>query len=345
MTDNRTEKPTPRRLKEARQKGQGYTRSQEVGVAFSLIASFVALRTLGPGVVADFRYGMVNLFAASVAANPLEIAGQQALRLLALGSLPFLAVAFVAGIGAGIAQTGIVFNIPAAKPKLSNLNPKRGLDKLKPTRAAWELARSALKLALLVAVAWAPVAAWVGEMGAGRSLNEGMRMTMEQAMALMGRVGLAAIAIAVADYAITRHRTQKSLKMSKSDVKRDMRDSEGDPMLKARRQRLALDVSRNRMIFEVGRADVVVANPTHVAVALRYVPSDPAPRVVARGMGKMARRIKAEARRNGVHVTEDRPLARALYRHGKVGQLVPSPLYEAVAVILATVYRLRRKGA
>src|SRR5690606_27143567 len=139
-----------------------------------------------------------------------------------------------------------------------------------------------------------------------------------------------ATVVAIADYAINRYRTKKSLRMTRSEVKRDLKDSDGDPMLRMRRRRLAGEISRNRMMGEVGMADVVVANPTHIAVALRYVAEEPAPRVVARGAGVLAERIKGEARRHGVLVTEDRPLARALFRSCKPGQFIPAELYEAV---------------
>src|SRR5690606_8951892 len=181
---------------------------------------------------------------------------------------------------------------------------------LKPGRVAWDLVRAAVKTALLVAFVWSSLQAWMQTLGARNGLATTIEATTSQAWGLVARTALAAVAVAIADYAINRWRTQKGLKMTKQEVKQELKDQEGDPILKMRRRRLAADISRNRMIFEVGHADVVIANPTHIAIALRYDPKEPAPRVVARGAGHLAERIKAEARRHGVFVTENRPLAR-----------------------------------
>lgn len=341
MSDNRTEKPTPRRLRRAREEGQAFTRSQEVGVAFSLIGMVLSLRMLAPGVVERVMIDTRHLLRAGSYPDPLAVVTERVGGMFAGALIPFMATAVVAGLVAGVSQTGVVFVPQAAKPRLKNLSLRRGLEKLKPSRAAWDLARSAIKIALLLAMTWSSIDAWTSFLRSRHSLSDSLAMTAAQAWGLVGRTALVAAAVAIGDYAINRYRTQKSLKMTKSDVKRDMKDSDGDPMVRMRRRRLAAEMSRNRMIGEVGEADVVVANPTHIAVALRYRSDDPAPRVVARGAGALAQRIKAEARRHGVYVTEDRPLARTLFRSCRPGQFIPSSLYEAVAVVLAAAYRRR----
>lgn len=341
VSDNRTEKPTPRRLRQAREEGQAFTRSQEVGIAVSLIGVVLSLRLLAPGVmerlIADTRF----LLSAGAQPDPMAAVTDRVGAMFAGSLIPFLATALVAGLVAGVSQTGVVFVPKAAKPRLKNLSLKRGLEKLKPSRALWDVGRSSIKIGLLLAMTWSTIDAWATHLRARHSFAESLAMTAAQAWSLIGRIALVAVAVAIGDYAINRYRTQKSLKMSRSDVKRDMRDSDGDPMVRMRRRRLAAEMSRNRMIGEVGHADVVVANPTHIAIALRYLPNDPAPRVVAKGAGRFAEKIKAEARRHGVLVTEDRPLARALFRNCKPGQFIPSDLYEAVAVVLATAFRRR----
>jgi flagellar biosynthesis protein FlhB len=152
------------------------------------------------------------------------------------------------------------------------------------------------------------------------------------------------LVIAMADYAFQRHKTNKQMMMSRADIKREFRDSEGDPHQKAARRRRAAELSRNRMLRDVATADVLVTNPTHLVVALRYDPAEGAPRVIAKGADKVADKIKAIARRHGVPVTQDVPLARALYRHCRVGVHVPAALYEAVAVVLAAAYRRTGRG-
>lgn len=342
MSDTRTEKPTPRRLREARNKGQGFTRSQEVAVAFSLLGAVLSLRLIAPHVAGGVLTETRRFLAAAGSADPLGLAAERAGPMLAGALIPFLAVAVIAAVASGVAQTGIVFVPAAAKPRLEHLSWRRGLERLRPSRVGWDLIRAVVKTALLVALTWSSIQAWLDFLGSRHSLSVAIETTTGQAWGLVARTALAAVAVAIADYAINRYRTQKGLKMTRSEVKRDLKDQEGDPMQKMRRRRLASEISRNRMIFEVGKADVVVTNPTHIAIALRYDPKEPAPRVVARGAGFLAERIKTEARRHGVFVTENKPLARALYRSAKAGQFVPASLYEAVAIVLATAFR--RKG-
>lgn len=341
VSDNRTEKPTPRRMRQARDEGQAFTRSQEVGIAFSLLGMVLSLRMLAPGVFERLADDTRHLLRAGSYPDPLAVVTERVGGMFATALIPFLITALVVGLVAGVSQTGVVFVPKAAKPRLKNLSLRRGLEKLKPSRALWDVARSAVKIGLLLAMSWATIDAWTAQVRSRAGFGESLAATAEQAWGLIGRVALLALAVAVGDYAINRYRTQKGLKMTRSDVKRDMKDSDGDPMVRMRRRRLAAEMSRNRMIGEVGYADVVVANPTHIAVALRYLPDDPAPRVVARGAGKFAERIKTTARRHGVMVTEDRPLARALFKACRPGQFIPADLYEAVAVVLAAAYRRR----
>lgn len=345
MNDSRTEKPTPRRIRRARQEGEGFSRSPEVAVAFSLIGMAVSLRLLAPGAIEGLVADARRLFAAGAAPDPLAVASERVGTMFTAALAPFLVVAVVAALVAGVAQTGIVFTPAAAKPKLKNLSLRRGLERLKPGRALWELARSTVKVTLLTAIAWSVLETWITFLRSRHGLGEALAMTAAQSWSLIWRAALVATVVAVADYSINRYRTKKSLRMTRSEVKQDQKETDGDPMVRMRRRRLASEVSRNRMIGEVGMADVVVANPTHIAVALRYQGDEPAPRVVARGAGVLAERIKAEARRHGVLVTENRPLARTLFRSCRPGQLIPSSLYEAVAVVLAAAYRRRGRSA
>jgi flagellar biosynthetic protein FlhB len=255
--------------------------------------------------------------------------------------LPLLAVSVVAAVVAGVAQVGFKPTPKAAKPKLSHLSPKKGLQKFKPATASWELIRSVLKLGLLVLLVWSPMREWMHEVTGDRGLEAGLSRTLDQSWVLLVRVVLLAIAIAAADYAWNRRKTARDIRMSKDDIKKEYKNTEGDPLVKGQRRRRQMEMSRNRMIGDVATADVVVTNPTHFAVALRYDPDDGAPRVVAKGTDKIAAKIRAAAYRNGVLVTENRPLARALYRQCKIGQFVPGALYDAVAIVLALAYRRR----
>lgn len=338
-TAERTEKPTTRRLRRARREGQ-IARSQEVMVAAGLVAGLISLRAFGPTAVRTVIDHARTLFAAA-GRVPLD-GGIASLAggMVTAGVAPFLAVGTAFGLIAGLGQVGFVLSPGAAKPKLSNLSWRRGLERFRPSVAAWDLARTALKLALFAAVAWEPVRATLLDLVGIRSLGRALSLTAELTWTLLLRAALLSVVIGAADYVFARRRISRGLRMTKDEVRREMKDQEGDPVVKARRRRRAVELSRNRII-NVAAADVVVTNPTHYAVALAYRPPEPAPRVVAKGTDRMARRMRKTAHRHGVPVIEHRPLARSLYRRVKVGQFIPAALYEAAAVVLAEAYRRR----
>ncbi len=271
--------------------------------------------------------------------------GHHAMGMIVVGLLPFLLAATVLGIAGGVGQVGFTLAPKAAMPKLSNLSIKKGLNRFKPSVFVWELVRTALKLGLLVAFIWGPMRAWVNRLGEPLGIVDALGFTGDQVWQVVLRAAALAVGIAAADYAINRYRHVKELKMSKQELKEEFKRSEGDPLVRQARRQRAREMSRNRMIFDVAMADVVVTNPTRLAVALKYEDDDPAPRVVAKGANKLAARIRAEARRNGVLVIEDKPLARALYRRIRIGHFIPANLFEAVAAVLAVAYRRRARRA
>ena len=335
---DRTEKPTPKRKRDARRKGE-VARSPEVGVALSLLGAVISFRVFGPNaanVVIERASTLLSKSALGISGS--EIHGHIGVMALA-GAGPFVGVAAVLAFSSGVLQVGFRLAPEAAKPKLSNLNPKKGLDKFKPGKASWELAKTAIKMGLLLALTWGPITEWATKSMTTRRLGPAIEGTSNQAWNLIIRATVLALAIGTADYAFTRYRTNKQMKMTKEEVRREHKDSEGDPLQKGQRKRRAMDVSRNRMIRMVGTADVVVTNPTRLAVALSYEAEQGAPRVLAKGAEKVAAKIRSEAYRNGVPVIENKPLARTLYRKTKVGQFVPADLYEAVAVVLALAFR------
>lgn len=337
--DGKTEKATPQRRRRARREGT-VARSQEVGVAASLVAAALALGAFGSHGARVFAEETRFLLSTAGVELTLHDVGASVGRVTLHVLGPVLAVTTVAAVASGVAQAGLRITPKAAQPKLSNLSPKKGLQRLAPAKAGWELARTALKLGLLLALVWAPLRRWSEEFG-GRSLDAGLGDTLSQAWTLLLRAVALALVVAAADYAWNRHRTAKELRMSKDDVRREHKDSEGDPLVKGHRRRRQQELSRNRMLRDVATADVVVTNPTHLAIALRYADGEAAPRVVAKGANRLAAKIRTIAYRNGVLVTENKPLAQALYRRCKLGQYVPAALYEAVAVVLALVYRRR----
>ncbi len=337
--DGKTEKPTPQRRKQARDEGQ-VARSPEVPVLLSLAGGALVARVALPGAVSTFATETRGLFGHL---SPTDTAGagvvDSAVRMTLAVIVPFAAVAVVGALVGGFAQVGFRISPKAARPKLSNLSPKKGLQRFKPSTAGWELARTAIKLALLVAIVWSPLAGLTDQLGRVRSLDGGMGVVLGAIWSLLVRGVLVALLVAGADYAVNRRKNENQLKMTKDEVKREHKDQEGDPMIKAQRRRRAAEMSRNRMLRDVATADVVLVNPTELALALHYEPGAAAPRVVAKGADHLAARIRREARRHGVPIMADKPLCRAIYRRCKVGDMIPATLFEAVAVVLAWAYR------
>jgi flagellar biosynthesis protein FlhB len=337
--DGKTEKATPQRRRKAREEGQ-VARSAEISVAVSLICGVLAARMFLPGAIDVFSSETRSLFAGlTPSVLPGDRVASSSGRMLLAVIGPFAGVAVIAALAAGFGQVGVKLAPKAARPKLSNLSPKKGLEKLRPSTMAWELTRTAAKLGLLVLAVWSPLTDLSGEFRHVRSIDDGLGLVAGAIWTLFVRGVLVAVVIAVADYLVNRRRTDKQLRMTKQEVKQEHKDQEGDPLLKAQRRRRAMDLSRNRMLRDVATADVVLVNPTELAIALRYDPADAAPRVVAKGADHLAARIRAEARRHGVPVTADKPLCRAVYKRCKVGDHVPAALFEAVAVVLAWAYR------
>ncbi len=342
QSQDKTERPTERKKREARREGR-VAKSQEVGAAISMVALVVSMRILAPGVADNLAIHTKSIFSSASSASLDTGIGGHVLSMFVAGLLPFLGLAAILAIAGGLAQVGFMLAPKAAKPKLSHLSLKKGFNKFKPSVFGWELARTALKLGLLIALIWGPTTAWINRLGEPLGLSDALGFAGDQVWSLAMRAMMLAVGIAAADYAVIRHRNSKELKMSKQEVKDEAKNTEGNPLLKQARRGRAMDMSRNRMIFDVSRAHVVVTNPTHFAVALRYDPGEGAPRVVAKGTNKLAAKIKQEAYRNGVTVLENRPLARSLFRTAKVGGFVPAALFEAVATVLAVAYRRRRR--
>jgi flagellar biosynthetic protein FlhB len=335
----KTEKATSRRRQEARKKGQ-IPKSTEIGVAASLVTAQLVRRAVVAHstevVIEDARH----LIGSAGSLPSLETVAGVAAYSFVVAAGPVLAVAVVAGVAAAVSQVGFVITPEAAKPKLSNLSPKRGLERLKPATALWELTRSVLKLGLFTALIWVPVKTAIFDLAGVRAIDRAINDVSTVAWNVLVRAALLAILIGVADYAFNRWKSAKGMRMSKDEIKREYKSNEGDPQVKGQRRRRAAEMSRNRLI-NVAAADVVVTNPTHFAVALAYDRTEPAPRVVAKGTDRQAKKIRRMAAKHGIPTVENRPLARALYRRVRVGGYVPTALFEATAVVLAEAYRRR----
>lgn len=346
--DSRTEKPTPRRLKEARREGR-IARTQDFGAwAGVLVASVVIPITIRH--TADAARAL--LFAANeliVDPQPQVAVGLlgKGLQAVLIASAPLALAILVVGVASAAGQGGLHFATKQVKPQFKKLNPLPGVKRMFGVQGAWEAAKTILKSAVLGLVLWRSVQQTMPLLvGAGAlPLGAVVEVVSDAMIRLMQVAAGTGLALAAADYFVVKRRTDKSLKMSQHEIKQELKQSEGDAHVKGARRARQLAMSRNRMMSDVPKADVVLVNPTHVAVALRYDPAKGAPRVVAKGAGTIAARIRELADEHRVPMVEDVPLARALHKACEIGQEIPPDLYAAVARVLAFVLNLRSRGS
>ncbi|WP_337063030.1 EscU/YscU/HrcU family type III secretion system export apparatus switch protein [Kineococcus sp. G2] len=348
MSGEKTEKPTPKRLTEARQEGN-VPQSRDVAAWLCTAAGALLVpRTIE----AAGDAGQQSLRrVADVAADP-----EPGRALAALGSAfsalpgvlgPLLLVTVLAVVVSGGVQGTLRPATKKLKPSFKSLNPVNGLKQHWGPQALWEGTKSLLKTLLIGGALWV-----VAEGLAPKLVGQGvlplasvLSATGSAISAMLVVTILVGLVIAAADYAMSRRRIMKNLRMSKQDIKQEHKNAEGDPLLKGALRSKQMAMSRNRMMADVATADVVVVNPTHIAIALRYEPGSGAPKVVAKGAGTIAAKIRERAKENGVPLVKDVELARSMYKSVKVGQEIPAELYAAVAKVLAFVMNLRTRGA
>ncbi|KQR38268.1 MULTISPECIES: flagellar biosynthesis protein FlhB [unclassified Microbacterium] len=342
----RTEKATDRRLKEARRKGQ-IGRSQD----FTAWVCIAAAAVMMVPTISSGTQVLTELFLAvtPVAKNPTDGAALDVLgsAISSLGGilLPMLAVVLLATTATAVAQGGI--HLRGVTMRTEQFNIVSGLKRVFGQQALWEGAKALLKTAAIGVALWIVVSGLVPVLMASGSHN--ITWLLEQAAG--GAVSLLQVAVAVGillaaiDVAVVMRRNRKHTHMTKNEAKDEHKKSEGDPLVRSQRRSRQLAMSRNRMIAAVGDSDVVLVNPTHVAVALRYEPGKSAPRVVAKGAGIVAQKIREKAEEAGVPMVRDIPLARALHSACDIGREIPEELYTAVAQVLAFIEHLKRRGS
>lgn len=345
--DDKTEEPSAQRLEDFRKEGQ-VAQSKELTSLFVLLATLVTIYSAGPGLVTEFMGTMRKFFVESGTTTLTQDSAGAILKLCLSSSasliLPVAFAGFIAGIFGTILQIGFNFTWAPIEPQADRINPLQGIQRIVSMGSLVEGLKSLLKLIAVVGITYymikdeiagsASVVDMEGFQLASYMTTTGFRMVMGVCVALF--------VIAALDFAYQKFRYQKSLMMTKQEVKQEHKQREGDPLLKARMKSIAREMARKRMMQEVPKADVIVTNPTHIAVALRYdTEKMAAPRVVAKGADLVAQRIKELARKNGVPIVENVPLARALHKSVKIGKSVPRSLYQAVAEVLAYVYRLQ----
>ena len=343
----RTEAPTERRRQESRQQGQ-VARSTDLSSAMILLGALGALHLLGTRIFAELAGIMHRLLDGSDApAWDLATAGVTVKGCLwGLGMIlaPLLLTVMLLSVLSNLLQVGMHVTAEPLSLDLNKINPLAGLRRMLSRRSLVRLAMSLGKIAVVAAVAAVTIAGRLDAILAASALGyQRIISTAAQLVYALGmRVGVVLLVLALLDYLYQRWQHEQDLRMTRQELREDLKRMEGDPQIRARRQRIARQLAMQRMSREVPKATVVVTNPTHVAVALLYREGMNAPKVVAKGADLMAVRIRQIAAAAAVPIIERRPLAQALYKACRVGDEVPVNLYQAIAEVLAYVYELAR---
>lgn len=344
--EERTEKPTPKKVKENRKEGK-VPRTQELGAWSALLVVALLLSWLVGHGTDQLRELMLRCLALTENPDPAKV-----LAMLREGGVLALMISLALGAGVmlvsvagGAAQGGIHLATKSLKPKWSKLNPIQGAKRIFGMQALWEGAKLLVKSSVVGLLVWRAVRDLMPLLGGLVPLHVGLELAAEAATGLMRDVAVAGLLAAVADYAFQRRKMGKQTRMTKKEVRDEHKMTEGDPLVKSAIRSRQLAAARNRMMADVPQADVVLVNPVHVAVALKYESSRGTPRVVAKGAGAVAARIRDSADTHRVPMVEDIPLARALHASCEVGQEIPAELYHAVAQVLAFVLSRKARGA
>lgn len=345
----KTEEPTEKRRKEAREKGQ-VAKSRELASVAVLGACLIYFYFGGPAMAVKImemiksslrRSSQLVLTTDSVMSLLLDLALQTVLFLV-----PFLLVALVAGFVINVLQVGFLLSTEAISPKLSKIDPFKGLKRLLSLRSLVEFVKTILKMVIVGGVAYLTIKSETA------MIFPLMDLTVSDIFRNIGQVSFKILyttcwvlaVLAILDYAYQKWEHQKSIKMSKQEIKEESRLTEGDPLVKGRIRRIQREIARKRMMAAVPKADVVITNPTHLAVAIRYeAETMNAPLVIAKGADFLAEKIKEIARNSGVPLVENKAVAQVLYKMVAVEQSIPENLYKAIAEILAYVYSLKQK--
>ncbi len=348
---DKTEAPTAKRRQEARENGQ-IARSQDLTAASLLLASMLLLSWFGGGIVQSMRdvmelllgpQGLHDLRPPSMAEILIQVMTRVA---LALG--PVLAGMMLVAIAVNLMQVGFFLNTKRIQPKLEMLNPTRGLKKIfGGGQGVVTLLMNLAKMGLIGAVAYSAVHDRLGLIAGATALSQEQIFGLgAQIVYDIGiRIAILLLVLAIVDYAYQKFKIEKELKMTKQQVKEEMKRMEGDPHIKQRRRQLQMTRAMQRIKQDVPTADVIVTNPTHFAIAIKYdAGSMQAPKVVAKGADFLALKIREIAGENGIPILERPPLARALYKDVEVGDEIPEKFYAAIAEILAYVYELNGKS-
>lgn len=349
FSGEKTEKATPKKRQESRKKGQ-VAKSQDVNTAVVLLAVFMFLLFAGEylkdSIFYLFRHSFQEYMSLELTESNVQMMVLEILGELVLILAPIMAIAMVAGVAANYAQFGFLFSAEAIQPKLEKLDPIKGAKNIFSMRAIVELLKSILKISFVGGVTF--VLLWnrkeeiliLTQKSVGASLKTIASLTVQMGLS----ASAALLFLAILDYLYQKYDFEKKIRMSKQDIKDEYKNIEGNPEIKGKIKQKQREMAMRRMMQDVPTADVVITNPTHYAIALKYEEGKlDAPYVVAKGVDSMAQKIKLIAKEHDVIMVENRPLARALYSQAEIGDAIPEEFFKAVAEILAFVYKTKQK--
>ncbi len=343
----KTEEPTSKKREDARNKGQ-VARSQELNTAAVLLIGFFVLKILWEYIYANIAAYSTYIFshlADDITTEYITEVFLGIMILLAKTALPVMFAILIIGLAINFFQVGLTVSSEKLEPKLDNLNPINGFGRIFSKRSLVELFKSLFKIAVIGFFLFRYLKDQVGHIpelmyfDLEQSLVDIAGIIFNMAFQVIGVI----IVLAILDFAYQTWQTTQDLKMSKQEVKDEYKQMEGDPQIKGKIKQKQREMAMSRMMQEVPKADVIVTNPTHFAVALMYHKGMIAPVVIAKGQDRVAQRIKEIAKDHNIPIVENKPLARALYSAVELGGIVPKELYQAVANVLAYVYRLKNR--
>ncbi|MCR5833057.1 MAG: flagellar biosynthesis protein FlhB [Selenomonadaceae bacterium] len=344
---DKTEEPTSKKREDARKKGQ-VAKSQELNTAFILLMGFLIIRLLWEyiyGNIAEYTAYLYSHLALNTSTEGISELFIGIMILFAKTIIPIMLGILVVGLAINLFQVGLVISTEKLEPKLENLDPINGFGRIFSKRSIVELLKSLFKIIVIGFFLYLylkdqiPLLPQFIFFDLPQSLATAADIIFNMAFQVVAVI----MVMAVADYAYQKWQTTQDLMMSKQEVKDEYKQMEGDPQIKGKIKQKQRQMAMSRMMQEVPKADVIVTNPTHLAVALSYKKGMVAPLVLAKGQDVVAERIKKIARENRIPIVENKPVARALYAAVEVGGMVPAELYQAVAEILAYVYRIKNK--
>jgi flagellar biosynthetic protein FlhB len=351
MPGEKTEKATPKRRSDERKKGNVF-QSKDITSVATLVASFLALSIYLPGIINSIIRLIQYTINSSLAFTTFTIddAGVilgNSFAIFLMAVLPLLMISILAHVLISGLQTRFIFSWDTIKFKGERINIIKGFGKLFSLRSIFEIVKSILKISFLGLILYLVLSSRFSALPKLMDIEfrVGLGIIADTIMNVVWMVGAFFAFISVADYAYQWYEYEKNIKMSKQDIKDEYKQLEGDPYIKGKIKERQRMMSQRRMMQEVPKADIIIRNPTHYAIAIKYeVGSDVAPKVIAKGMDNIALKIILIGQEHKIHTVTDKPLARSLYENVEIDEIIPEKFYHAVAELLAFVYKMRNQG-